>query len=392
MNLYDVVVVGAGLAGLQSARLLAGRGLKVLLVDRKPRVDRFVHTTGIFVRKTLESFDLPAEYLGPVVRDVVLYSPAGRALHLSSPHDEFRVGRLRRLYARWLDEAVGAGAHWAGGTRFLGSEPGRTSRVYLETGGRRWAVEARFMIGADGCQSTVARNLGLDVNREWIVGAEEVYRGVPLDGPPAFHCYLDPRLAPGYLAWVVHDGEEVHVGTGGYPDRFHVTTALAAFKERVAPRFGLERGRLVERRGGRIPVGGVLHRIACPRGLLVGDAAGAVSPLTAGGLDPCLRLSDLAAHVVAAYLDQGDPRILGHYHGGAFQPRFLSRRWMRRVLATFRHPLWYELGCAAFRGTPLRRLAWQVFFGRGSFPDVEPVKAALGVDGASPAVMSRGAW
>lgn len=106
MNLYDVVVVGAGLAGLQSARLLAGRGLKVLLLDRKPRVDRFVHTTGIFVRKTLESFDLPADCLGPVVRDVVLYSPAGRALHLSSPHDEFRVGRLRRLYARWLDEAV----------------------------------------------------------------------------------------------------------------------------------------------------------------------------------------------------------------------------------------------------------------------------------------------
>ncbi|QBS37577.1 NAD(P)/FAD-dependent oxidoreductase [Thermaerobacter sp. FW80] len=382
MNLYDVVVVGAGLAGLQCARLLAGQGVKVLLVDRKPQVDRFVHTTGIFVRKTLESFDLPADCLGPVVRDVVLYSPAGRALHLSSLHDEFRVGRLRRLYGRWLDEAVGAGAHWAGGTRFLGSEPGRSGgvcRVDLETGGRRWAVQARFLIGADGCQSAVARDLGLDVNREWIVGAEEVYRGVPLDGPPAFHCYLDPRLAPGYLAWVVHDGEEVHVGTGGYPDRFHVTTALAAFKERVAPRLGLQRGRLVERRGGRIPVGGVLRRIACPRGLLVGDAAGAVSPLTAGGLDPCLRLSDLASHVVAAYLDRGDPRILELYHGGAFQPRFLSRRWMRRALAAFRHPLWYELACAAFRGTPLRRLAWQVFFGRGSFPDVEPLKAALGV-------------
>jgi hypothetical protein len=47
----------------------------------------------------------------------------------------------------------------------------------------------------------------------------------------------------------------------------------------------------------------VLPRIACARGLLVGDAAGAVSPLTAGGLDPCLRLSALAAAVAVDFLD-----------------------------------------------------------------------------------------
>ena len=66
-------------------------------------------------------------------------------------------------------------------------------------------------------------------------------------------------------------------------------------------------GRRLERRGGRIPVGGVLRRIASPRGLLVGDAAGAVSPLTAGGLDPCLRLSRLAAEVTLDHLAGGDP-------------------------------------------------------------------------------------
>jgi len=31
---------------------------------------------------------------------------------------------------------------------------------------------------------------------------------------------MEPRLAPGYLAWVVHDGAETHVGVGGYPARF----------------------------------------------------------------------------------------------------------------------------------------------------------------------------
>jgi len=36
METYDVVVVGAGLAGLHAARVAARRGLSVLLADRKP--------------------------------------------------------------------------------------------------------------------------------------------------------------------------------------------------------------------------------------------------------------------------------------------------------------------------------------------------------------------
>lgn len=53
---------------------------------------------------------------------------------------------------------------------------------------------------------------------------------MPLNGPPRFDCYLDPALAPGYLAWVVHDGEEVHVGVGGCPGRFQPARALAGFR------------------------------------------------------------------------------------------------------------------------------------------------------------------
>ena len=54
MESFDVVVVGAGLAGLQCTRLLAGHGLRVALVDRKESLSESVHTTGIFVRRSLE--------------------------------------------------------------------------------------------------------------------------------------------------------------------------------------------------------------------------------------------------------------------------------------------------------------------------------------------------
>src|ERR671939_2205078 len=99
-NNFDVVIIGAGLGGLQCARLLARAGLRVLLADRKRALDEGVHTTGIFVRRTLEDFELPADCLGPPVRHVTLYSPARRALALASQHDEFRVRRIGRRYLR----------------------------------------------------------------------------------------------------------------------------------------------------------------------------------------------------------------------------------------------------------------------------------------------------
>ena len=92
-------MVGAGLAGLTCSRWLAERGQSVLLVDRKATVDQAVHTTGIFVRRTLDDFALPEHCLGPAVRDVRLYSPRRRMLALSSPHDEFRVGRTGPTHA-----------------------------------------------------------------------------------------------------------------------------------------------------------------------------------------------------------------------------------------------------------------------------------------------------
>jgi flavin-dependent dehydrogenase len=118
-------------------------------------------------------------------------------------------------------------------------------------------------------------------------------------------------------------------------------------------------------------VGGVLRNIANSRGLLIGDAAGAVSPLTAGGLDPCMRLSTLAARVIADYLNTGEVESLSVYSGELFRARFTSRLWMRRIISSVQRPALIEMACAAMRLPILSYLSWHVFFGRGSFPDVD---------------------
>jgi flavin-dependent dehydrogenase len=363
----DVLVVGAGLAGLHTARLLAGRGLDVLVVDRRRSLAAGVRTTGIFVRRTLDDFDLPDHLLGPGVRDVLVYPPSRRApVRLTSDRDEYRVADMAGLYRHAHRAAEAAGARVALGVRYEGSTGGLARLAGAEP------VTARFLVGADGARSRVARDLGLDVNRRLLVGAELVHPVEPGAAAPAFHCVLDPRVAPGYLGWVIDDGRHAHVGVAGYPHamRAGVRHLLDAFAADAPGRPGPAGP--VERRGGPIPVGGVLRRLASPGGLLVGDAAGAVSPLTAGGLDPCLRMSELAAAVAAGYLQTGDHCILRRYAGGALRSRFRGRLLLRRLFAGVRSPAAAEAAVAALRTGPGRTAAARILFGDGSFPDVGP--------------------
>jgi flavin-dependent dehydrogenase len=366
----DVLIIGAGLAGLQCATLLARHGIRTLLVDRKRDLAAGVHTTGIFVRKTLEDFEFPAGTLGPAVRDVSLYSPRLKRVDLASVHDEFRVGKMGALYRSMLGDCDDAGVRFVPGTRYVASRAdGDLTTVELERDGIRASVRTKVLVGADGARSRVAGDLGLDENREWIVGYEEVY---PSEGKrgPRLHCFLDAELAPGYLAWIADDGEEIHIGVGGYSADFNPREALRSFRAKTEHLIGNAISEPLETRGGRIPVGGVLPRISCPRGLLIGDAAGAVSPLTAGGLDPALRLSRLAADVIARRLDAGDGRVLLAYSGELFRARFVSRLWMRRIIRSCSRQSLLETAFGLIRSPFGRLLARHIFFGRGSFPDI----------------------
>jgi flavin-dependent dehydrogenase len=117
--------------------------------------------------------------------------------------------------------------------------------------------------------------------------------------------FLDSRLAPGYIGWVVPGVGGTQVGlactTGHRPD-------LPAFVSKVSRVFDFSRATVESHRAGPIPVGGSVRPFAADRVLLVGDAAGHVSPLTAGGIHNALELGRLAGRAVAHHLLDNGPR------------------------------------------------------------------------------------
>jgi flavin-dependent dehydrogenase len=364
----DVLVVGAGLAGLYTATLLARSGHDVVLAERRTDLARSIRTTGIFVRRTLDDYALPDDCLGPPIRRVVLYPPSlERPVELDSDRDEYRVGDMAGIYAAAARSATDAGVRLVLGTRYAGRE-GHNFILVGPDGITK--ILARFVVGADGARSRVARDLQLDRNHHLLTGAEQVFAIAGGDEPPAFHCVLDPALAPGYLAWVVNDGRHAHLGVAGYGDRFPagLRRALQQFVAKAPGLGGAKRSDEVERRGGPIPVGGVLRRIGCPDGLLVGDAAGAVSPLTAGGLDPCLRLSDLAAAVLDEALRTGSTEPLSRYDGSSLRAHFRGRLVLRKALAQVRSPAMVSAAFPLLRSPIGRAAAGRILFGDRSFP------------------------
>ncbi len=72
LQMYDVIVVGAGPAGCTAARTLAGNGYKVLLAE-KFKMPRYKSCSGVLITKSME---LVREYFGETVPASVMCIPA----------------------------------------------------------------------------------------------------------------------------------------------------------------------------------------------------------------------------------------------------------------------------------------------------------------------------
>ena len=360
----DCVVVGASFAGLACATALARAGHAVRVLEKKANPGEKLHTTGIIVKEAIDGIalldGLPSD-LARRIDGVRLYAPNMRSIDLAAPGYYFLATDTPNLM-RWLARrAAEAGATIQCNTPFTSAERVEDGLRIPDHG------RTRFLVGADGPNSTVARVLGLGRNTQFLFGVEHDYVGVAIPAPDRLHCFIDAKLAPGYIGWMLAGVGAVQVGLARRvtSQRTEVKAAMAALLDKLSPIADFRAATPSSVRAGLIPCGGVVRNAAAPRALLLGDAAGMVSPVTAGGIHTALKHGLASGLAIAGFLAgrQEDP-------GAAFvatYPRFRAKRALRWCYDHFQSDLVFNL----LLGTRLMRTAAGIvyFHHKGVFDD-----------------------
>src|ERR1700693_6196833 len=162
----DVVVVGGGPAGASCALTLARRGVAVTVVERTRFPRRKV--CGEYLNAGAMSA-LAELGIGAIVRNegralsgVRLVTPAIEPVELAFPSASYALAR-ERLDALLLEAAMAAGATVVQArAEDVIFEKDRTAATAVRNeDGTPAQLRARFVVGADGIGSVVARKLGL---------------------------------------------------------------------------------------------------------------------------------------------------------------------------------------------------------------------------------------
>ncbi|HET9476476.1 MAG TPA: NAD(P)/FAD-dependent oxidoreductase, partial [Dehalococcoidia bacterium] len=320
MNLdCDVAVVGAGPAGSRTARDLARRGFRVLLLEEHRTVGVPSHCSGLISLRTLRESEIGEEAIMHRVTGAFVHTQSGSEVALGGGATR-AVAIDRVAWDRTLaEQAQAVGAELVRARVVDVERLNSHVRLRTQTDGRDGAVTARLVVGADGTHSRVRRTLGMGAPREYAynLGIEGRLKARRDD---FVHVFVGRDMAPGWFGWIIPTGDGmVRAGIGsnnGVKPIECYRRLTAAFPDLFE---GIEPCRMY---GGTIPLE-FAPRSYGDNVLLVGDAAGQVKPFSGGGIYTSLVAARHAAETAAAALEIGDlsARRLSVY----------EKRWKREI-------------------------------------------------------------
>jgi 2-polyprenyl-6-methoxyphenol hydroxylase-like FAD-dependent oxidoreductase len=331
-NHYDVVVVGARVAGASTAMLLARAGLKVALLDRGDYGTDTLSTHALMRAGVLQLSrwgvldEVAAAGTPPVDKTLFHYGDGDMvqvSIRSSRGVDALYAPRRYVIDRVLVDAAAAAGVdvyHGVTVTEVLQSDGRVTGVRGTSRTGAPLTVHARMCVGADGIRSVVAQQVGARVEQQAAARAAVLYR------------YHADFCIAGY-EWAYGDGAAagmiptndglacVFVSTT--PERMRTLRAEGterAFAEifAVAAPDQVSRLRLSTPTGrtfGWAGVPGFVRRSWGPGWALVGDAGYFKDPITAHGMTDAMRDAELLANAVveAASGARPEPQALAAY-------------------------------------------------------------------------------
>ena len=313
---YDVVVVGAGPAGLATAIKCNRLGYDVLVLERL-RFGRVKSCAGLTPEVTL---DMVETELGLRLPSGVFANPSHVGLYLVGPVSRgvvrnYRLANLMRpLFDSWLSveaERLGVDLRYMVSEVDLRAvEGGFELRTRLNSG-RAVKASARYVVGADGAASQMRRLCDPSWTPNAIKVVQEMWACNGDFGDYFYMMLLDPEVTPTY-GYVVPKMESTYlVGVGVFPRQSRQTaTYLTRFEKWLSENMGFKPIRLVHRDSGLIP----FDKPVVGRGnlILVGDAAGFTNSFTGEGIRPAIESGITAAEAVE--VADGEGRALAEVY------------------------------------------------------------------------------
>ena len=323
MKIYDVIVIGAGPAGSAIATLLAQDGYSVLMLEKGvfPRdkvCGDFVSPKGLFYLQKLGCYEEIAGRGYTPIQQVAVHLNGSKLYEGSLPHLPAYLPFAHAIPRNELDEILFRRAQNVGVVTVEACQVSgfQATSDMVQVEGQVAKVKKRFtgrvIVGADGANSVVAKCADLTMNdpRYVFPSIRGYCRGLLSDEAILF---VDEEFFPGF-GWIFPvRGDLSNIGVGMVKEALskHQISVKDFFKkfEVFVKSLARKGGKTVEieaPKGWPIKSYGGARRNYFERGLLIGEAACFVDPLSGEGIPLALESAELGFETLKLAFDQGD--------------------------------------------------------------------------------------
>ncbi len=310
--MYDVTIIGCGVAGGYLASLL--KGLNVLVLEKDKKV--ILKDSGL-VSSHFKEF-VKAPLIKSRIKEMVVISPSGIKFSLRS-EKSFAYLLDRKRFSVFLRSSARKCADLKYGCvkRVVYNKDG--ADVITDSG----AYKSKIVVGCDGALSIVRRTLGIRLPVMYPGMFVRTKKSLPAE---KIEIYANKFFSPDFFSWIIPQASEYGLITAIRPKE-----NLEYFRRRLNLPDGSVYSAL-------IPIG--YCRSYGNRTLLVGDACGQTKPLTGGGIIFSLRAARYAAGVIKSAVEENcfDAAFLSAYErmwrkdfGGEIKLQLALRKIYRKL-------------------------------------------------------------
>ena len=309
----DFLVVGAGPAGLSAARAAAKRGLKTILIEEHDEIGVPVQCgegIGEYLFPLLP-FKIPDNQLIWKTDGMLFWSEEGYIERIGEYWKGYSVDRER--FDKWLARVASKeGAEIWTKSRLVDMEIDNDKNVenaIINSNGRHVSISPKVVIGADGCESTVLKLLGLYDPKKGDLA--EVYswemKGLNLYNPHLEEIFIGDFTPRGY-AYIFPKGKTVaNVGVGGLFPEKKIEMYFDEFLDIPFVKKQIKNGVFVKEKSKKAVWNDLSDKWIIGNVVLAGDAANQNLKPFIEGILPSLICGDIAGNISFEFISGEKP-------------------------------------------------------------------------------------